>query len=190
LSATAIRQHVNSPCVVAVAALKKHRFSKEIRNAIILLAGAGVEGDAHCGVHVQHLYDRAKNPAHPNLRQVHLIEQELLEQLRLLGFAVAPGELGENITTRHIDLLRLGAGTLMVLGIKAVIRITGLRQPCNKIARSQKGLQKAVIATSNGHVFMRGAVMGVVTVGGAVYAGDPIRIEAPIGDRLPVLEPV
>jgi MOSC domain-containing protein YiiM len=179
-----------SPCVVAVAAAKTHQFSKETQGAVMLVAGLGVAGDAHCGASVQHLHDRAKDPAQPNLRQVHLIEHELLEQLRSSGFSVAPGQLGENITTRHIDLLRLEAGTLLLLGAKAIVRITGLREPCVKIARLQKGLQKAVTATRDGQVFMRSAVMGVVAAGGEVCAGDPIHIRPSPGAQSTALRPV
>jgi MOSC domain-containing protein YiiM len=179
-----------SPVIVAVASDGKHRFSKQIQSTITLLAGLGVKGDSHCGAAVQHLCDRAKDPSKPNLRQVHLIEQELLEQLRSSGFAVAPGQLGENITTRHIDLLRLEAGTLLQLGSKAVVRITGLREPCVKIARLQKGLQKAVTATRDGHVFMRGAVMGVVAADGDVSPGDPIHIRPSAAAHSKALQPV
>src|SRR5947208_7047769 len=113
--------------ISAVAAGKKHRFSKEIQSTITLLAGLGVESDAHCGAYVQHLYDKAKDPRRPNLRQVHLVEQELLEHLGTLGFAITPGQLGENITTLHINLPRLDEGTILQLGTTALVRITRLR---------------------------------------------------------------
>jgi MOSC domain-containing protein YiiM len=146
-----------APIVAAVAAGKKHRFSKDIQSTITLLAGFGVESDAHCGAYVQHLYDKAKDPTRPNLRQVHLVQQELLEQLRTLGFALTPGQLGENITTLHINLPRLAEGTFLQLGTTALVRITGLREPCAKIARFQKGLQKAVTAKRDGCSFVRGS---------------------------------
>jgi MOSC domain-containing protein YiiM len=179
-----------TPVVAAVAAGTKHEFSKEIQTTITLLAGLGVEGDAHCGGYVQHLYDQAKNPTRPNLRQVHLVEQELLEHLRTLRFALKPGQLGENITTRHIDLPRLDAGTVLQLGTTALVRITGLREPCVKIERFQKGLQKAVTAKRDGRRFMRGSVMGVVVATGEVSAGDAIRIRPPGGPRSRALHPV
>lgn len=179
-----------TPFVVAVAVVTKHQFSKEIQNAVTLLAGLGVEGDVHCGAHVQHLYGRAKDPMQANLRQVHLVEQELLEELGCLGFAITPGQLGENITTRHIDLLRLGSGTLLQLGQRALVRITGLREPCVKIAHFQKGLQKAVTVKRGGHSFMRGAVMGVVVATGEVSTGDAIQIRPSAGGRYTTLQPV
>jgi MOSC domain-containing protein YiiM len=184
-------RHVISeaPIVTAVAAGSKHRFSKEIRSTITLLAGLGVEGDAHCGAYVQHLYDQAKDPSRPNLRQVHLVEQELLEQLGTLGFSITPGQLGENITTRHIGLPRLAAGTVLQLGTRALICITGLREPCVKISRFQKGLQKAVSAKRDGRSFMRGAVMGVVIASGGVSAGDAIQIRPSAHTRNKALQP-
>lgn len=173
-----------SPVVAAVAAGKRHRFSKDVQSTITLLAGFGVEGDAHSGAYVQHLYDQARDPTRPNLRQVHLVEQEPLEHLNTLGFALAPGQLGENITTRHIDLLRLDASTLLHLGTTALVRITELREPCIKIARFQKGLQKVVTAKRDGRRFMRGSVMGVVVASGEVSAGDAIHIRPPEGADL------
>ena len=179
-----------APIVAAVAAGKKHRFSKEIQSTITLLAGFGVESDAHCGACVQHLYDKAKDPTRPNLRQVHLVEQELLEQLGTLGFALTPGQLDENITTHHIDLPRLDAGTILQLGTTALVRITGLREPCVKIARFQKGLQKAVTAKRDGRTFVRGTVMGVVVASGEVSAGDPIQVRPSAGAPSKTLYPV
>jgi len=179
-----------APIVASVSADKKHRFSKEIQRTITLLAGLGVEGDAHCGTYVQHLYDQAKDPTRPNLRQVHLIEQELLEQLGRLGFALNPGQLGENITTLGIALPRLDEGTVLQIGTKALVRISGLREPCVKIARFQKGLLKTVTAKRDGRMFMRGAVMGVVVASGEVSGGDAIRIRSSAGPRSRTLRPV
>jgi MOSC domain-containing protein YiiM len=168
---------------VAVSAAKKHRFSKSVTDNISLLAGLGVAGDAHCGAYVQHLYDKARNPARPNLRQVHLIEQELLEQLRADGYAVGPGQLGENITTRHLNLLELEVGTVLQLGENAQVRISGLREPCAKIDRFQRGLQKAVTGGRCGQTFMKGAVMGIVIASGTVSVGD-IVLMRPSTDEL------
>jgi MOSC domain-containing protein YiiM len=154
------------------------------------LEGRGVEGDAHCGANVQHLYDRTRDPARINLRQVHLVEQELLEELTKLDFNVSPGQLGENVITRHIDLLRLEAGTILKLGTRALVRITGLREPCVKLDRFRKGLRKILTARRDGYVFMRGAVMAVVVGSGDVCMGDPIHVERPTGARCVVLHPV
>jgi len=76
---------------------------------IMLLAGLGIAGDAHSGAYVQHLYDRAVDPTRRNLRQVHLIQVELIDELKMLEFDLAAGRLDENITTRHLRLVELGA---------------------------------------------------------------------------------
>jgi MOSC domain-containing protein YiiM len=180
----------SGPLVVAVSAVKKHGFSKATTNNITLLAGLGVAGDAHCGAYVQHLYDKARNPARPNLRQVHLIEQELLDQLKQDGYAVGPGQLGENITTHYLNLLELEVGTVLKLGETAQVRITGLREPCVKIDRFQRGLQKAVTARRDGYTCMKGAVMRIVIDSRTVSVGDIIHITASASGLDSPLRPV
>jgi MOSC domain-containing protein YiiM len=139
---------------------------------------------------VQHLYDKAKDPARPNLRQVHLIEEELIEHLQTFGFDIKAGELGENVTTRNLNLVELIAGTRMKLGKNAVLEITGLRAPCIKIERFKKGLRRAVTANHGGYVYMKSAVMAVVIEGGTVRVGDGIEVRSPgAGPRIP-LRPV
>jgi MOSC domain-containing protein YiiM len=137
------------PVVVAVCRDNVHQFSKAASNEIILLQGLGVEGDTHAGVTVQHRSRVAVDPTQPNLRQVHLIHAELHDELRVQGFAVEAGQLGENITTRGLDLLALPAGTLLRLGPQAVVKVTGLRNPCNQINEFRPGMLKAVLDKMN-----------------------------------------
>ena len=158
--------------------------------AVRLIAGHGIQGDAHCGATVQHLYDKAKGPSRPNLRQVHLMEFELIEHLRTLGFEVRAGELGENITTRNLDLTELGAGARLKLGENAIIEITGLRAPCVKIERFRKGLRRSLTACRDGQPYMKSAVMAVVIESGTVRAGDDIQVkDSGVRPRIP-LRPV
>jgi MOSC domain-containing protein YiiM len=172
------------PFVAAVAASSKHGFGKEVCRAITLVKGFGVEGDAHGGATVQHLYDKRKDPCRPNLRQVHLVEEELILELNALGFSVAAGDLGENITTRRVHLASLDAGTVLEVGSRARIQITGLRSPCVKIERLEPGLRRAVTHTSNVPAAVKRAVMAVVVASGMVSAGDVIRIvEGKRGER-------
>jgi MOSC domain-containing protein YiiM len=172
------------PFVAAVAASSRHGFRKEVCRGITLVKGFGVEGDAHGGATVQHLYDKRRDPFRPNLRQVHLMEEELILELNALGFSVAAGELGENITTRHVRLASLDAGTVLEVGSRARIQITGLRSPCVKIERLEPGLRRAVTDTSNGPAAVKRAVMAVVVASGMVSAGDVIRIvERKRGER-------
>lgn len=164
--------------VVGVACAPRHGFSKPVVRDIELLAGVGVAGDAHAGTTVKHRSRVARDPSQPNLRQVHLIQAELLDELEARGFKVAPGDLGENITTRGVDLLALATDTQLHLGASAVVRITGLRNPCVQLDRFQPGLMAAVLARdAAGRRVRKAGVMGVVVAAGSVAAGDPVRIE-------------
>jgi MOSC domain-containing protein YiiM len=166
--------------IVSVSANASHGFSKSAAPQITLLAGLGVEGDAHCGVTVKHRSRVAKDPTQPNLRQVHLMHSELFEELAARGFAVAAGQLGENITTRGLDLLALPVGTELRLGATAAVRLTGLRNPCAQIDHFQPGLMAAVLGhTPDGTLLRKAGVMGVVLAGGSVRAGDAISVALP-----------
>lgn len=172
-----------SASVVAVCQSAGHRFSKATQMGIRLLAGLGVEGDAHCGATVQHRSRLKMTPEAPNLRQVHLIHEELFAELLAAGFTVAPGELGENITTRGIDLLGLPAGARLYLGATAVIELTGLRNPCTQIDNFLYGLRKAVLGRdAEGRIVRKTGVMAIVLTGGEVCPGDAIRVELPVGE--------
>ncbi|MGW2742002.1 MOSC domain-containing protein [Streptomyces sp. NPDC001450] len=166
--------------VTAVSSNGEYSFTKPNRESITLLAGLGVEGDVHAGVTVKHRSRVAQDPTQPNLRQVHLIHEELFEGVAGSGFQVAAGELGENITTRGIDLLGLPTGALLRIGDDAVVEVTGLRNPCAQIDNFQKGLLKEVVGRGeDGRVVLKAGVMGVVKVGGVVRPGDPIAVELP-----------
>lgn len=166
--------------VAAVSRSPEHTFGKAPRDGIRLLAGLGVEGDAHLGETVKHRSRVARDPTQPNLRQVHLIHGELHDELRAAGFTVAPGEMGENVTTRGIALLALPAGTRLRLGDEAVVEVTGLRNPCVQIDRFQPGLMAAVLdRDAHGGLVRKAGVMGVVLAGGDVRPGDAIRVELP-----------
>jgi MOSC domain-containing protein YiiM len=169
-----------SGIVTAVSRGGEHSFSKPNVERIRLLAGLGVEGDAHLGTTVQHLSRVRRDPTQPNLRQVHLIHAELHDELRAAGFHVAAGDMGENVTTRGIDLLALPAGTRLHLGDGAVIQVTGLRNPCAQIDRFEPGLMTAVLdRDAEGNLVRKAGIMAVVLTGGDVRPGDVIRVELP-----------
>jgi MOSC domain-containing protein YiiM len=169
--------------VVAVSRSKDHTFSKYNAPMIRLVVGLGVEGDAHQGHKVQHLYRARKDPEAPNLRQVHLIHEELLQELGAAGFDVQPGAIGENVTTRGLDLLTLPTGTRLHLGKEAVIEVTGLRNPCRQMDAFAKGLTAAVLERSaDGHLVRKAGIMAIVINGGAVQVGDAIMVELPMGE--------
>ena len=154
------------------------------------MEGLGVDGDIHSGVTVRHRSRMARDPTQPNLRQVHLIHGELHDELAPLGFAVEPGAMGENITTRGLDILGLPAGARLHLGADAVVAVTGLRNPCAQLDGLQSGLMNAVLdRDADGHLVRKVGIMGIVLAGGVVSAGDPIVIEWPEGPHH-CLEPV
>lgn len=159
-----------------------HSFTKPNKDSVTLLAGLGVEGDVHAGVTVKHRSRVAQDPTQPNLRQVHLIDQELLGELGDAGFEVAPGELGENITTSGIDLLGLPEGALLRLGDEAVVEVTGLRNPCLQIDAFQGGLLKQVVGRADdGSIVRKAGIMGIVRSGGVVRPGDAVEAVLPAG---------
>ena len=163
--------------VCAVHQNPTHQFSKISVPAIELVAGHGVRGDAHFGVTVKHRSRVAKDPTQPNLRQVHLLHAELFAAVAACGLELRPGDMGENRTTRGIDLLALGTGTRLKIGTTAVIEITGLRNPCSQIEKFQSGLLAAVLDRSADSVLIRKAgVMGIVLQGGFVQAGNAIDV--------------
>lgn len=173
--------------VLAVAAAPGHGFSKQAVAEITLLAGLGVAGDAHAGERVKHRSRVARDPTQPNLRQVHLLHAELFEELAGQGFALAPGDIGENVTTRGLDLLALPTGTVLRLGAAAEVEITGLRNPCAQLDRFAPGLMAATLGrAADGTLIRKAGVMAVVRSGGVVRPGDAIAVTLPAGDHQPL----
>ena len=179
-----------SGVVTAVSRSPAHTLVKRNEASVRLLAGRGVEGDAHLGEQVQHVSRVKRDPARPNLRQVHLIHAELHDELRAAGFAVSAGQMGDNVTTRGVDLLGLPVGTRLRLGETAVVEVTGLRNPCVQLERIQPGLMEATLARDeHGALVRKAGVMSVVVAGGEVRPGDPVAVELPPEPHRP-LEPV
>ena len=171
----------------SVSSSPRHRFSKEPQDRVVLVAGHGVEGDAHAGATVQHRYAKRWRPHLPNLRQVHLLGAELLAELHDRGFEVGPGDLGENVLTEQLELLDLPVGTRLRLGEDAVVELTGLRTPCVLLDRFQAGLMPALLdRDADGGLVRRAGVMGVVVAGGAVRPGDPLVVELPRTPHAPL----
>ena len=176
--------------VVAVARDDTHQFSKPMVEEIRITAGLGVEGDAHAGPTVKHRSRVLRDPSVPNLRQVHLLHHELLDEVAGYGYIVHPGEMGENISTRGVDLLGLPQGALLYIGSQVILRVTGLRNPCSQIDDFQRGLLKHMVSKlADGSIIRKAGVMSVVEVGGVVRPGDEIMVELPAGEPL-TLQPV
>lgn len=173
--------------VLSVSKSPTHSLSKKPEPAIQLLAGLGVEGDAHMGATVKHRSRVAQDPNQPNLRQVHLIHAELHEELRQAGFPIAPGQMGENITTSGINLLDLPQNTQLHIGESAIVEITGLRNPCNQLNGIQEGLMQAVLGRDeNNRLIRKAGIMGIVLRGGIVQPGDAIRVQLPSPPFVPL----
>jgi len=176
--------------VCALASSGSHTMEKRKRDALRLVAGLGVEGDAHAGTTVKHRSRVAKDPSQPNLRQVHLIHSELHDELCARGFPVGPGQMGENVTTRGVYLLGLPAGARLHLGSSAVVEVTGLRNPCLQLDGIHPGLMKAVLdRDAGGELVRKAGIMAIVLAGGEVRVGDAIGIELP-SEPHRLLEPV
>ena len=173
--------------VEAVSVSPGHTMGKPNRDAIRLLAGLGVEGDAHAGETVKHRSRVARDPSQPNLRQVHLIHAELHDELRAAGFAVVPGQMGENVTTSGVDLLGLPIGSRLRLGAEATVEVTGLRNPCAQLDGIQPGLMAATLdRDAAGTLVRKAGIMAVVLTGGEVRPGDPIAVELPSAPHRPL----
>lgn len=176
-----------SGIVTAVSRSATHTMIKPNQDCIRLLDSLGVEGDAHLGVTVQHLSRIARDPTQPNLRQVHLIHAELHDELRKAGIEVLPGQMGENVTTRGVDLLGLPDGARLALGADAIIEVKGLRNPCKQLDGIQPGLMAAVLKRDEaGNLRPQTGVMAIVVAGGVVRPGDEIRIVLPAPPHQPL----
>lgn len=173
--------------IVAVAKDGGHQFSKRPADEVRVVAGLGIEGDAHQGITVKHRSRVAVDPGQPNLRQVHLIHAELFDELRDKGFAVGPADLGENLTTRGLDLLGLPRGTVLRIGANAVLEVTGLRNPCAQIERFRAGLLAAVLDRGpGGEVIRKAGIMTIAKASGVVRPGDAVRVDLPPLPHLPL----
>jgi hypothetical protein len=178
------------PVIVAVSRSPTHTLSKPNEATIRLLVGEGVDGDAHRGTTVKHRSRVARDPTQPNLRQVHLIHGELLDELRERGFFLEPGQMGENVLTRGVALLDLPTGTLLRLGEAALVEVTGLRNPCAQLNKLQPGLMAATLdRDGQGNLIRKAGIMAIVREGGEVRVGDPITILPPPPPHEP-LQPV
>lgn len=166
--------------VFSVSNCSKHEFSKKQTESIFLIAGEGVKGDAHRGVTVKHRSRVRADPTQPNLRQVHLIHNELILELQGKGFRVEPATMGENITTSGLDILSLPTDTVLHMGAEAIIKVTGLRNPCVQLDHYQAGLMTAVLdRDEKGHLIRKAGIMAIVLQGGLVRKGDVIEVHLP-----------
>ena len=180
-----MERQAKSGSVVAVASSGTHTFTKPLAEAIRLVKGLGVEGDAHLGETVKHRSRVRIDPTQPNLRQVHLIHEELFDEMAQRGHALAPGLIGENITSRGIDLLGLPLGTILEIGPSAKIEVTGLRNPCKQLNEFSAGLTQDLLdKDADGLLIRKAGIMGIVAEGGEVKPGDQIAVLLPPGPHV------
>lgn len=174
--------------VTAVSKSAGHTFSKPNCPVIELRTGIGVTGDAHAGATVQHVSRLAKHDHEPNLRQIHLIHAELHDELNAAGFSITPGQMGENITTRGIELLNLPRGARLHFSGGPIVEVTGLRSPCSQLDDFQKGLTAAVLdRDADGNLIRKSGVMGIVVTGGEIKPGDSIELVLPDTPHQPLI---
>ena len=183
---------MSTASVVSVSSKDTPGVGKIPRESVRLVANHGVEGDYHAGATVRHRSRAAKDPDQPNLRQVHLMHSELFDELAAIGISVAPGQMGENITTRGAALLELAPGTRLHIGESAIVEITGCRNPCEQLnGVDERLLSQVALKADDGSIVRKAGVMGIVIAGGDVRPGDAIRVEAPAGAAATArLEPV
>lgn len=182
---------ISRPTVVAVSSKETPGIPKLNRAEIMLIAGHGVQGDYHAGKFVRHRSRAAKTPDLPNVRQIHIMHSELFDEVAALGIAVTPGQMGENITTRGLALFDLTPGARLRFGETAVVEVTGVRNPCRQLdGVDERLLAQVAIKATDGSIIRKAGIMGIVVSGGAVRAGDGIRVEQPVGSNRGKLEPV
>lgn len=140
-------------------------------------------GDAHRSVTVKHRSRVAANPSQPNLRQVHPIHSELLDEFAGKGFAVKPGDFGHNILTAGIDFLNLPRESILKIG-ETRLRVTGLRNPCKQLNDFASGLMSAMLDhAADVSLIRKAGVMAVVERGATIKVGDPVFFELPAPPR-------
>jgi MOSC domain-containing protein YiiM len=118
----------------------------------VLVASHGIEGDAHAG------------DWH---RQVSLLAIESVELMRERGAGVGPGDFGENITTRGLDLATLPVGARLAIG-EAELEITQVGKDCRKPCSIYEQIGDCVMPRDG--VFARVLRGGTVRVGDAIAA--------------------
>ena len=169
------RMPMSNAVVIKVSKSSGHTFSKQNVDEITLITGEGVEGDAHRGETVKHRSRVKRDPTQPNLRQVHLIHNELLKELQAKGHPVVPGSMGENITTANLEVLNLPTGTVLQIG-ETAIEVTGLRNPCPQLNDFHPGLMEDCLGRdADGNLIRKAGIMGIILQGGVIRAGDAIE---------------
>lgn len=169
-----------TPMVLSLHKSATHSMEKFASDSLKLITDFGVEGDVHAGATVKHRSRLLTQKHKPNLRQVHLIGKELHDELAEKGFEVKPGQMGENILTKDIDLMALPEGSMLQIGEEVELVIQGIRNPCKQLNGIHKGLMKAVLdKDSEGNLIRKAGVMATVKKGGWIHRNDKIHVTYP-----------
>jgi len=112
----------------------------------------GLVGDAHAG----------------SGRQVSLLAEESISEIRRLGLEVSPGDFAENLTVRGLSLHTLPVGARLRVGPEAVLEVTQIGKECHDRCAIYEQVGTCVMPSQG--VFAR------VVQGGAVRAGDPVAV--------------
>lgn len=161
--------------VIAVCRNEQPGLPKPVVDEVKLIEDWGVEGDYHAGKLVRHRYLAKKDPTQPNVRQVLLIDTQILAEIKQAGIDVGSGMLGDNMTVEGLEVMTLPPGTRLAIG-KALLEVTEVRIPCAQLNGLDKGLLKASVAREAGEKRFRAGIMTRVLKGGQVRAGDEVIV--------------
>lgn len=142
--------------VVAATCISKRKGERKVPvDSLTLQVGLGIEGDAHAG------------SWH---RQVSFLADESVDRMRQMGLDLAAGDFAENVLTRGIDVKSLPVGTVLEVGPCQLV-VTQIGKKCHNDCEIRRKTGMCVMPTDG--------IFAVVTRGGTVRAGDPIRVARP-----------
>ena len=134
--------------VVSVNVSARKGEKKRPVGSATLTADHGIEGDAHAG---------------PWIRQVSLLGEEDIAEMRGRGVEIHPGDFAENLTVEGIRLASLPVGTHIALG-EAGLEVSKIGKECHYGCAIRQAVGDCVMPRSG--IFAR------VVKGGTVRDGD------------------
>jgi MOSC domain-containing protein YiiM len=161
--------------VIAVCQKTEPGLPKFEAEAIQLIEDFGVSGDYHAGKLIRHRYWAAKDPTHPNHRQVLLVDTSIYADLASQGIALKPGMLGENVVVDGIQVMTLAVGARLQLG-DALLELTEVRNPCYQLNEMHPDLLEAVKPEVDGQPRRNAGMFARILTGGWVRPGNPVLV--------------
>lgn len=138
--------------VIAVCMSAEKGVRKQSVDSIELEVGTGVAGDAHSGA--WH-------------RQVSLLPNEAVDDLRQVLPNLKAGDFAENILTRGLDLKSLPVGTVISAG-EALLAVTQIGKKCHNDCEIKRLVGKCAMPSEG--------IFTVVVRGGEVRPGDGVHV--------------